>query len=523
MTIHVVSFSGGRTSAYLVHLMEQRRAAGEEVHFTFMDTGAEHPKTYEFIRDLVKHWNIPLVCLRLQVNPELGQGNSYRVVDISDIGPDLKPWEDMCSKYGTPYFGGPLCTRAMKTEVFTRYCVDAFGKNNYQTWLGIRADEPKRLKERKGVSYLADISSLEKADILDWWKEQPFDLQIPEHLGNCVFCIKKGLNKIALAARDEPELAAGFWQMINDPSVRNVDGRQHDGRIMYRKSNTLESVIALFSEHTRDDIAATIRGGGGYDAGSCSESCEAIVCDIEDEAEEQLVELPVLNPYCQALADMRRRSSHYLKEVGDQWRTPDLLFWGVNAMFGPLVLDLFADNSNAKCPQWYTAEDNALTKDWSAHLAELGGAAFGNPPYSRSQYHDKQAITGMSHIMSHALAMREKGGRYVFLIKAAPSETWWPEDADHVCFIRGRIGFDLPDWFIPANEKQQPTSAFFAGAIVVFDKTWKGERFDYIHRGQLEDKGRLFMALAQFAMSKTKPTISGEIDEREPNKEQEAA
>ncbi len=35
---HVVSFSGGRTSAYLVHLMEQRRRAGEDVRYVFMDT-----------------------------------------------------------------------------------------------------------------------------------------------------------------------------------------------------------------------------------------------------------------------------------------------------------------------------------------------------------------------------------------------------------------------------------------------------------------------------------------------------
>jgi phage N-6-adenine-methyltransferase len=119
------------------------------------------------------------------------------------------------------------------------------------------------------------------------------------------------------------------------------------------------------------------------------------------------------NSYCESLAAQRVAASHKLKEVGDQWRTPDL-FWGINAMFGPLVLDLFADDSNAKCPAWYTAEDNALTQDWSGRLSELGGAAFGNPPYSRSQYHEKQAITGMTHIMNYAAAQREKGGRYVF-------------------------------------------------------------------------------------------------------------
>ncbi|ELC7432107.1 MULTISPECIES: phage N-6-adenine-methyltransferase [Enterobacter cloacae complex] len=208
------------------------------------------------------------------------------------------------------------------------------------------------------------------------------------------------------------------------------------------------------------------------------------------------------NKYCRALAELRSKPAHELKEVGDQWRTPDLLFWGINSIFGPMVLDLFADDSNAKCPACYTAEDNALTQDWSERLAELGGAAFANPPYSRSQYHEKQAITGMTHIMNHTMAMRDKGGRYIYLVKSATSETWWPEDADHIMFIRGRIGFDLPVWFVPADEKQQPTSAFFAGAIAVFDKTWRGESFSYINRTELEEKGRAALSLAQFAAAK---------------------
>ncbi|HAT7523585.1 TPA: phage N-6-adenine-methyltransferase [Citrobacter koseri] len=216
------------------------------------------------------------------------------------------------------------------------------------------------------------------------------------------------------------------------------------------------------------------------------------------------------NKYCQVLAELRNRRAHYLKDVGDQWRSPDLLVWGINAMFGPLVLDLFADDDNTKCPAWYTAEDNALTQDWSDRLAELGGAAFANPPYSRSQYHEKQAVTGMTHIMAHTMAMREKGGRYVFLIKAATSETWWPEDADHIVFIRGRIGFDLPVWFVPADDKQKPTGAFFAGAIAVFDKSWRGERFSYISRTELEAKGRAFMALAQFVATKVAPPVPAE-------------
>lgn len=200
------------------------------------------------------------------------------------------------------------------------------------------------------------------------------------------------------------------------------------------------------------------------------------------------------NQYCQALAELRSRPAHELKEVGDQWRTPENIFWGINAMFGPLVLDLFSDGENSKCEAYYTAEDNALTQDWSLKLAGLNGAAFGNPPYSRASQHDGEYITGMRYIMQHASTMREKGGRYVFLIKAATSEVWWPEDADHIAFIRGRLGFDLPSWFIPKDEKQVPTGAFFAGAVAVFDKTWRGPAMSYINRSDLEARGDAFIA-----------------------------
>lgn len=199
------------------------------------------------------------------------------------------------------------------------------------------------------------------------------------------------------------------------------------------------------------------------------------------------------NPYSQALTEQKQLSSHKLKEVGDQWRTPDALFWGINAMFGPLVLDLFTDGENSKCPAFYTSEDNALTQDWSARLTELHGAAFANPPYSRASQHEGQQVTGMSHIMKHTFQMRELGGRYVFLIKAATSETWWPEGADHVSFIRGRIGFDTPSWFKAADEKQIPTGAFFAGAIAVFDKNWRGPAFNYIDREVLLAQGEAFL------------------------------
>jgi len=213
-----------------------------------------------------------------------------------------------------------------------------------------------------------------------------------------------------------------------------------------------------------------------------------------DAAVKEVATPPLVNSYVSALELMRSKPDHKLKEIGDQWRTPDPLFWGINVMFGPLVLDLFADESNAKCPAFYTAEDNALSHDWSARLANLNGAAFGNPPYSRASQHEGQYITGMRHIMKYAAVMRERGGRYVFLIKSATGEVWWPEDADHISFIRGRISFDLPTWYRPAPGEPTESSAGFGAAIAVFDKTWRGPAMGYVSRDQIEAHGEAFLA-----------------------------
>ena len=87
-------------------------------------------------------------------------------------------------------------------------------------------------------------------------------MDLPEHLGNCVFCVKKGINKIALAARDEPKMAEDFINLIEDPNIRVVERGQQANKIMYRGNNSLVSIMALYQNHSRDDILATIRGGG---------------------------------------------------------------------------------------------------------------------------------------------------------------------------------------------------------------------------------------------------------------------
>lgn len=282
--IHVVSFSGGRTSAYLVYLMEQKRInEGWDVRYVFMDTGAEHPLTYRFIREIVKFWNIPLIILQAEINPILGEPSGYKVWKSEDIQtnmPAIKPFKDMVDKYGTPYIGGAFCTDRLKLQLFNKYCLDHFGKNNYQTWIGIRADENRRLKDKKGISYLAEISDFDKQDVIDWWKTQLFDLLIPEHLGNCVFCIKKSNKKIGLACSEESGLKNVFThECIESNSVR--DGhRKTPKHIMYRGNLSLDGIAKMYLNSDYESLYSEMIAAKQFDTNSCSESCELFQMDL---------------------------------------------------------------------------------------------------------------------------------------------------------------------------------------------------------------------------------------------------
>jgi len=189
-----------------------------------------------------------------------------------------------------------------------------------------------------------------------------------------------------------------------------------------------------------------------------------------------------MNHYAQALAELQAQRDHELKQIGDQWQTPKALAWGLFHQFaptlGPVVLDMFADDCNALVPNYYDADDNALTQELAADLRRLGGAAFGNPPYSRPCADSEgNPITGMEAILNYCREQRAQGAKIMLLIKAATSETWWPEDADFIQFISGRIGFEVPSWYVPRDpKKDKPSASGFASAVAIFDASWQGER-----------------------------------------------
>lgn len=61
MNHQTISFSGGRTSAYMVLKVLDLHPDAEVI---YCDTGAEHPGTYRFMREFSEEYGIDITCLR---------------------------------------------------------------------------------------------------------------------------------------------------------------------------------------------------------------------------------------------------------------------------------------------------------------------------------------------------------------------------------------------------------------------------------------------------------------------------
>jgi phage N-6-adenine-methyltransferase len=226
-----------------------------------------------------------------------------------------------------------------------------------------------------------------------------------------------------------------------------------------------------------------------------------------------------MNQYAQRLLELQGRPSHKLKEIGDQWQTPKPLAWGLFHHFapkiGPVVLDLFADMSNALVGSFYTAADNALLQDWASDSRRQGGACYANPPYSRPESdEDGNAITGMEPILDYCREQREQGAKIMLLIKVATSDGWWPEDADFIQFISGRSGFEAPDWYTPADPvKDKPSSSGFASAVVIFDRDWKWERrpIERLNRDDLITTGEIILGMIDCRAAQLVSKLRGSV------------
>src|SRR5512143_3459347 len=63
-----INFSGGRTSGYMLWRSLQE-GLQPDVYVTFSDTGHERQETYDFIRNIEKHWGVKVHWLKREPAP----------------------------------------------------------------------------------------------------------------------------------------------------------------------------------------------------------------------------------------------------------------------------------------------------------------------------------------------------------------------------------------------------------------------------------------------------------------------
>ena len=149
-----ISFSGGKTSAYMTHkiLTSSKAKQYENIVVCFANTGEEHPNTLKFVDDCDKNFNFNTVWLEAIVNPEMGKGIRSKVVSYQTASKSGEPFEAMCAKYGIPNMSFPHCTKYLKQHPLHHYVRDILGwGRDYDTAIGIRMDEQRRVTKNKDI------------------------------------------------------------------------------------------------------------------------------------------------------------------------------------------------------------------------------------------------------------------------------------------------------------------------------------------------------------------------------------
>ena len=267
-----VSFSGGRSSAYMTRRLLTEFSGLFDFIVTFANTSREHPRTLEFVHECDRHFGFGTVWLEAIAHPGERRSSTHRVVTYETAARDGEVFEAYIRKYGVPNAAFPQCTRELKLNPMKSYLrsvgIDA---SKVKTAIGIRADEARRVSkdaEAQSIIYpLVDWFPADKADVLEWWRAQPFDLNLEEFEGNCRACFKKSMRKQFLQIAKDPS-AYDFTRRM-ELLYRDV-GPQDGQRVFFRGNLDTDAVFALY----REVAGGPMQPDAADENGGCSESCE---------------------------------------------------------------------------------------------------------------------------------------------------------------------------------------------------------------------------------------------------------
>ena len=244
----LVSFSGGRTSAYMAYWLKHN--TDHELCFVFANTGKEMEATLEFVHRCDVEWNLGVHWIEYDPQKEHGKKNWFNVVDFNSASRNGEPFAKLIKKEGIPNAPFPHCSGRLKRYPIQKFMRHYLKWKDYSTAIGIRFDEKQRInweaaKRDKYIYPLTTDHMVDKTYIRHWWDNQSFDLGLKDYQGNCDFCWKKSDRKLTTMIREGHDIswwanqedeytfyrqnrsAADLVELANDKRIRSVED-EHD-------------------------------------------------------------------------------------------------------------------------------------------------------------------------------------------------------------------------------------------------------------------------------------------------------
>jgi hypothetical protein len=214
-----ISFSGGRTSAYMLwRVLQSNEGLPDDAIVCFANTGKEEEATLEFVRDCAEYWQVPITWLEYE-EP------TYKIVSYETASRNGEPFEALIRKRN--YLPNPVtrfCTSELKIRVIARHIsflgmADTKTEAENMSWVGMRADEQRRAAKIADKSRIPLVTAgITKEDVGAFWRAQPFDLGLPNNNGvtmhgNCDLCFLKGGAQILSLIAEKPARAVWWASM----------------------------------------------------------------------------------------------------------------------------------------------------------------------------------------------------------------------------------------------------------------------------------------------------------------------
>jgi 3'-phosphoadenosine 5'-phosphosulfate sulfotransferase (PAPS reductase)/FAD synthetase len=290
----LISFSGGRTSAYMAWwLLNKWNERHEwEMIVVFANTGKERNETLDFVNECDLYFGFNTVWIEAVTNPIRGIGVSSKIVTYSTANRDGEPFEQMVKKHGIPSVKSPHCTRELKKYAIKAYC-RSIGWKKYHTAIGYRVDEFDRAapdwEKQRHFYPLISPNPTRKNDINKFWGQQDFDLRLKTYEGNCDLCFKKSFRKLMTLTKESPELILWWSGMEFKYHDFIPEGKSHNKKLIppinfYRQNKSIWDIIDMAknnfemaadeSKYYPEYKQGTLFGIDLDVSNGCTESCE---------------------------------------------------------------------------------------------------------------------------------------------------------------------------------------------------------------------------------------------------------